>query len=99
MTAATKYRVSSTALAGLCAIADRHIAVSITGLTSQGCEVHCEGADRGSWDHGADFCRLTIADQLKINGRVVASRESSAQIAFFGHIHPVAVSKLQRLAR
>ena len=99
MVTATDYRVAKAPLAGLCAIADRRFPVSITDLTSQGCEACLDTGDGMAWDPDTDFCKLTIGDQLSINGRVVAISGSSAQIGFFGHIHPIAVAKLQRFRR
>ncbi|RIV81135.1 hypothetical protein D2V17_18080 [Aurantiacibacter xanthus] len=80
-------------------MADRQFPVSITGLTSQGCEARFDAADAAGWDRDTDFCKLTIGDQLSINGRVIAISGNSAQIGFFGHIHPIAVDKLQRFGR
>ena len=95
---ATDFRVEAASLAGECTIADRSFAVSITGLTGHGCEARFDSADQGGWERDTDFCKLTIADQLTVNGHVIAVSGNSAQIGFFGHIHPVAVAKLQHAA-
>ncbi len=99
MATATDFRVVTAPLAGECTIADRRFAVSITELTGEGCEVRFDADDQGGWEGDTDFCKLTIADQLTINGHVIAFNGNSAQIGFFGHIHPVAVAKLLSPAR
>ena len=96
---ATNYQAGQPSLAGQCAIADRRFPVSITQLTSQGCEAHFDADDQDGWNCEDGFCQLTISDQLTINGRVTAVSGNSAQIGFFGHIHPVAVDKLRRVPR
>ncbi|WP_137680799.1 hypothetical protein [Aurantiacibacter suaedae] len=93
---ASEHRVAKQSLPGQCAIAGRQFSVSITQLTSQGCELHFGASDQEGWTCEDGFCKLTIADELAINGRVIALGDNSAQIGFFGHIHPIAVAKLHR---
>ena len=97
MAKTTDFHVAKPPLAGQCAIADRYFTVSITQLTSQGCEALFDAADQKGWNCDDGFCKLTIADQLTINGRVTGFSGNSAQIGFFGHIHPIVVDKLQRV--
>ncbi|MEN7537910.1 hypothetical protein [Aurantiacibacter flavus] len=95
MATVTESRVAKQPLPGQCVIADRRFSVSITQLTSQSCEAQFDAADQDGWNCEDGFCKLTIADQLTINGRVVAHNDNSVQIGFFGHIHPIAVAKLK----
>lgn len=80
--------------AGICAHNDRHFPVTITALTCDGCEASLARSDSDKWNAEDDFCALTIAGAIMINGRVVAHEGGSARIAFYGHIHPVVVARL-----
>lgn len=89
----------SASIPGECTVAGRHFPVLITLLTSDGCRTEVPAGSDHGWDHDTDFCTLSIAGQVVTNGRIASLGGHSAQIAFYGHIHPLAVEKLTRFAR
>ena len=89
----------SASIPGECTVAGRHYPVLVTQLTSNGCRAEVPAGSGHGWDHETDFCTLSIAGQVVTNGRIAPLGGRSAQIAFYGHIHPLAVEKLKRVVR
>lgn len=72
--------------------AGEEVALSITALRTDGCEVEATGP----WHGDCDFLRLVIDGRITINGQVQWRRGNRAGVGFFGQIHPVVVNQLTR---
>lgn len=90
---ATAFQVpSQLAITAQCDCAGEQVALAITALRTDGCEVEATGP----WHGDCDFLRLVIDGRITINGRVQWRRGNRAGIGFFGQIHPVVVNQLTR---
>lgn len=90
---ATAFRIAEPlSLTAQCECAGEEVAMAITALRTNGCELEATGP----WHGDCDFVRLVIDGRITINGQVQWRRGNRAGIGFFGQIHPVVVDQLTR---
>lgn len=90
---ATAFQIAAPlSITAQCDCAGEQVAMVVTALRTDGCEVEATGP----WFGDCDFLRLVIDGRITINGQVQWRRGNRAGIGFFGQIHPVVVNQLTR---